>query len=328
MAIEDIPRRVLLVATGATASFPFPFKIFATNQVIVYRLVDEDSEEEEVVNSTEYTVTLLTVGGTVTFAETPAEGTRIAIVSNVPYTQPMVLTNRGAFYPETINDNADWQAAQIQQVRELATRQLAVPPTSDKTADEVMREILDVAKDAQQYADEARQTLEEARALKDVVVQEVTTEGDTQIERVQDEGGVQADRVEAMIDWALVGYGLGGNEVCWTAQEDIAEGSTITLPSNMKYIVGHHHLRLAYNGVVLMKPANFEEIGEVDHESTTFKIKFPIEEGDEFMAWTVPLGRGDDMTDVFERISELDDAITDIGEHAVYHDMETSSGNG
>lgn len=323
MAMDDVARRVVHMADGTQRNFPFAFTIFADDQVEVYRSTGEDTEE--LVSQTEYTVTFSETGGTVKFDAAPEEGAVLAIVSAVPYVQPMALTNYGGFNPETLNDNADLQEAQIQQVKELASRHLTVPATSDKTPQQVMNKILGVAKDAQKYADEAKQTLEEAKALKDVVVQQVTAEGDTQVDRVEQEGDAQVNRVEQATDWTLVGYGLGCQEEVWTAEEAIAEGAVITLPNSMKYIVGHHHLRLSYNGAVLMKPNNFEEIGEVDHESTTFRIKFPVEAGDELMAWTVPLGRGD-TTSLIARVETLDDALADLSQRVVYRD-ENLGGN-
>ena len=167
MAMDDVARRVVHVADGTQRDFPFAFTVFANDQIVVYRRSENDADET--VNPSEYTVILSETGGTVRFDTAPEEDTVLAIVSAVPYTQPMALTNYGGFNPMTLNDNADLQEAQIQQVRELATRHLTVPATSDKTADEVMNEILDVAKDAQKYADEAKDTLEEAKALKNVV---------------------------------------------------------------------------------------------------------------------------------------------------------------
>ena len=161
MALEDIPRRVLFVATGA-ASFPFPFKIFAADQLVVYILVEGGTEE--VVSPTEYTVELLDVGGTVTFATAPAAGTRVAIVSAVPYTQPMVLTNRGAFYPETLNTNADLQEAQIQQLVELSERALAVPRTDSRKPEELLNSIFEAQREATEKAAEASSSAELSKA--------------------------------------------------------------------------------------------------------------------------------------------------------------------
>jgi hypothetical protein len=137
MAMDEVSRLVLHTANGTQKSFPFAFTIFKNDQVAVYRR-PEDGEEERV-NIGEYDVTLSDTGGTVTFSTAPAEGTIIALLSAVPYTQEMELTNYGGFNPVTLNDNADWQCAQIQQLQEAMTRTLKLGPTSTElTADKLM----------------------------------------------------------------------------------------------------------------------------------------------------------------------------------------------
>jgi hypothetical protein len=74
----------------------------------------------------------------------------------------------------------------------------------------------------------------------------------------------------------------------WTAQAAITAGTSITLPNSMQYVVGAKQLRVAVNGVILMKPQNFAEVGTAGDVSTTITIAFDLAEGDEIMAWTVP----------------------------------------
>lgn len=139
MALEDVARRVLHVATGSQTAFAFAFTVFSIDQVKVYR-AGLDGEEELVVAS-EYTVTISTTGGTVTFRRAPASGVLIAIVSAIPYTQTMELTNYGGFNPETLNHNADLQAAQIQQLKEQLDRCVKLRPTDTMTAEDLKAQL-------------------------------------------------------------------------------------------------------------------------------------------------------------------------------------------
>lgn len=135
MALEDVSRRVLHVANGTQKEFPFAFTIFEKDQLAVYRTNEEG--DEETVSPSEFTVTISTTGGTITFKKAPVESTLVAIVSAIPYTQPMALTNYGGFNPETLNHNADLQAAQIQQLKEELDRCLKLRPTDTTTAREL-----------------------------------------------------------------------------------------------------------------------------------------------------------------------------------------------
>lgn len=150
MALEDITRRIVYTCDGSTTSFSFPFLIFEDTDIAVYRKLTESTEEE--ISSGLYTVTVSTTtapGGTVTFTEAPDDGDVIAIVSNIPATQPMTLTNYGGFNPENLNDSADRAVALIQQVKEATARTVALPATSSMTASELLDEIFEARGDAE-----------------------------------------------------------------------------------------------------------------------------------------------------------------------------------
>ena len=153
MALDDISRRVLHYADGTQTEFPFAFTIFAEDQVTVY--FASDDVDEIISPAQDYDVEISETGGTVIFHTAPPEGSRIAIVSKVPYTQEMALTNYGGFNPGTLNDNADWQAAQIQQLKEAIDRCIKLRPTDDITPEELLKNIFDAAKLAKKYAESA-----------------------------------------------------------------------------------------------------------------------------------------------------------------------------
>ena len=135
MSMSDVDRRVLHIANGTQKAFPFAFTVFEASQINVYRVVGEDPET--LVAPSEYRTVISTTGGTITFTKAPKEGTRIAIVSAIPYDQPMALTNYGGFNPETLNHNADLQAAQIQQLKGQLDRCIRLKPTDTMTAEEL-----------------------------------------------------------------------------------------------------------------------------------------------------------------------------------------------
>lgn len=163
MALDDIERRVVYEGDGAQTTFPFTFVVFNEDDISVTRALTENSEET--VSDTEYTVTLSDDGtGSVVFITPPADGVKIAILSAIPETQTMVLTTYDGFDPEVLNDSADRQVALVQQLREQVGRTLKVPATSDKTPEQAMTEILEVAANAGEYRDQAQAAAKAAAA--------------------------------------------------------------------------------------------------------------------------------------------------------------------
>lgn len=136
MSMPDAGRRSsVYVGTGSVREFSFAFKIFAEEQVAVYRLRD-GAEQEELVPTTEYSVSLEEIGGTVAFTTAPAQGDKIVIVSAIDYTQGLGLNNFGAFNPSDLTDAWDKNTALIQQVADIAKRSVQMPNTSSEKPEE------------------------------------------------------------------------------------------------------------------------------------------------------------------------------------------------
>lgn len=116
---------------GATVAFPFTWKVFQASDVLV-TLTDSSGTETVQTLTTQYSVTLnanqdISPGGTVTMVTAPATGYTLTLTSNVPQTQPVVLTNSGGFYPTVLNDALDRETILVQQLNEVLTRTLKLP---------------------------------------------------------------------------------------------------------------------------------------------------------------------------------------------------------
>lgn len=332
MALSSEQRRSdRFVGDGSQTAFPFPFKVFALDQVSV--MVGNGIDADDKLDASAYTVTLSTdqdnsPGGTVNLKTPLAGGKVLVILSSIPALQPTVFTNRGGFYPSVLNDSLDRVTALIQQLKEKANRTLVVPATSEQTPEQLLTAILSVAANAQESADLANKVYHEALALKNEVqrviesegaeqVGLVEAEGATQIANVIAEGDKQAVRLEAIADFEESGVGIRCTETDWTVSSASSTGATITLPNNIVYVVGRHHLRVAVNGLALMKDENFEEVGDPDTESSKIKMQMPLAVGDQVQVWTVPLGRGG-TDDLIERIKILEDSIAQLSQTVVY----------
>ena len=164
MAVDSTERRVVYAGNGKTTAFPFAFKVFADTDVVVSVGKPDGAEAAATLKiNSDYTVTLnadqnTTPGGTVNVKTAPDEGYNLAVTSSVPYDQPMVLTPYGGFNPETLNDNSDRQAIQIQQLVEQVSRALITDPTDTITPRQLRDKLLAAAASALDAAAKALQS--------------------------------------------------------------------------------------------------------------------------------------------------------------------------
>ena len=348
MSMPDAGRRSsVYVGTGSVREFSFAFKIFAEEQVAVYRL-PAGGDAEELVSATEYSVSLEEIGGTVTFTMAPAQGDKIVIVSAIDYTQGLGLNNFGAFNPSDLTGAWDKNTALIQQVADIAKRSVQMPNTSSEKPEEFTKSLFAAQEDARQFADQAQRAAsaaesaqEDARQFADqaqraasaaesardeilgaqsAVIADINAAGQAQVGVVQDAGQAQVDRLQAITDQTLVGYGVAGHQETWTLTADIAAGTNITLPNGMTYIPGRDHFRLSWNGLGLYKGENFSEAGTVDQPSAVFTVSFDLKTGDVLNAWTVPLGRGE-LGDVVTQIENLNAGLAELSRKAAFHNQ-------
>lgn len=160
MAISSETRRAgPFQGNGTQTEFEFEFKIFDPSEVRVMVSTDEGLSESEL-DSDAYSCVLnddqdTTPGGTVTLNEALAVGTTMSILSAVPYLQTMVLTNRGGFYPDMLNESADRAVILTQQLLETVERTMKVPSTSEETPEEVVERLMAAQEDARVQADAA-----------------------------------------------------------------------------------------------------------------------------------------------------------------------------
>lgn len=116
---------------GVATAFPFEFKVFQRSDVLV-AFVSAAGAESVLVLDSDYTVALnadqdVEPGGTVTLSAPLVTGETLTVTSQVPATQPVVLTNLGAFLPAVINSALDRLTILIQQCLGLFSRALALP---------------------------------------------------------------------------------------------------------------------------------------------------------------------------------------------------------
>lgn len=135
MTISSPDRFITYSGDSLVTVFTFPFKVFATSELVVKLQNDLTGVQTLQVLGTDYTAVLSAApnsnpGGSITFILTaPATGDTVIITSDIALEQPTNLSNQGGFYPDVINNSLDRATIQIQQVANLSTRALVIPIT-------------------------------------------------------------------------------------------------------------------------------------------------------------------------------------------------------
>ena len=157
---------------GATREFAFTFKVFEAKDLSVYR--STDTAEELLVLDTDYSVELEadqdnSPGGKVILKAPLEDGRRLAIISTVSYDQLAVFTNKGGFYPKTLNLVNDKTVILIQQLLEQVSRALITDPTDTITPRQLRDKLLAAVDEAVAAAGASKETLAACEAIKDLI---------------------------------------------------------------------------------------------------------------------------------------------------------------
>lgn len=124
MTLATTVSRVSYPGTGSTGPFAFPFKINVETDLLVTRrsaLLVETAH----VWPADFTVAGVgNASGTITLTAALAVGDTIFIRRKPPLTQPMSIRNQGAYFPATIEDEADRLVMQEQSLSDSADRSL------------------------------------------------------------------------------------------------------------------------------------------------------------------------------------------------------------
>lgn len=343
---------------GSKKTFSFDFKVFAASDVSVAYGDPASVSQTTLSLNTDFTVTLNSdqdesPGGSVTTVAPPPKGMSLSITSKVDATQEMQLTNQGGFYPTVINSECDKLTILIQQINEQVKRCVKTSTTTTMTPDELTQKLLSAADSAYEiaksYADAAGASAAEAakseaaakaavdglqektdaavarvEAAGDATVAKVNDETDKAVARAVAEGDAQVKRIKSAGDQSLIQAGLGCGEVVWTLESAVEADGEVTIPTGLRYVVGRHHLRVAWNGIVLFPGSQFEEVGDADTASDKIKSLMPMSIGDELDVWVGALGTGN-VDEAITTAAAARDAVADLSRRVVYKDEESAS---
>lgn len=154
MTMPSSVSRVRYEGNGTATQFPFSFKVWETSQLAV-TLTGPDGKSSDAAG---WTASLDESGGTVTYLHDGSplpEGWLLAITRDMPFTQEIDLVSATRFDPAVMEDGLDMATAERQQLREQLSRSVILPPTSDKSPQEMADRLLDAEKNAINAAQKA-----------------------------------------------------------------------------------------------------------------------------------------------------------------------------
>lgn len=155
MTLETTVSKAVYTGNGATTEFPFSFKVWDEDQILV-SVTDAQGYVQEV---GEYRVTISPGGGTVSYLHDGAplpSGWKLALTRDMPFTQEDDYITGTRFDPEVIETALDKATAERQQLREQLQRAVILPPTSDETPEDMAQELLRARDEAVQSAGAAK----------------------------------------------------------------------------------------------------------------------------------------------------------------------------
>lgn len=155
--ISNTQSKALYTGNGATTQFPFSFRVWKEDQVLV-TVTDADGVESDVTSQCK--VVLTESGGTVTYSPSTGplpSGRKLAITRAMPFLQEDRYVTGTRFDPHEIEDALDIACAERQELRERLDRALMAPVTSDTGTSGTIyvEELLQAGKDAVKYAEQA-----------------------------------------------------------------------------------------------------------------------------------------------------------------------------
>lgn len=129
MALSDTERRAgPYTADGTATDYPVPFRVINEDDLKVVTSTGPGTAVERILGI-DYAVLNVNdpSGSTVRFNTAPANLTRIDIIGDAAYTQPLTLYNQGPYFAEDVMNGMDRMVVLTQQLRELISRAIILP---------------------------------------------------------------------------------------------------------------------------------------------------------------------------------------------------------
>lgn len=138
MTVSSTPRKAgPFAGNAATTSFPFAFKVYTKNDIGVV-LTSSTGVVTTLVLDSDYSVTVGTTGGTVTYPISGSPlpvGSTLTIIGNMAYEQTTQLPTGGAYNAQNVEAAFDRQTILSQQLLEAVGRAVTAPVSAQVSAE-------------------------------------------------------------------------------------------------------------------------------------------------------------------------------------------------
>lgn len=198
MTLDTALSKALYQGNGSATQFPFAFKVWKPDQIRV-TVTGPGRESRDVTSQSR--IELTEDGGVVTYplaGEALSDKYFLSVTRNMPFVQDIDLVSGSRFDAKVMETGMDQSAAERQQLREQLDRAVILPPTSEKSPEEVVEDIYAARDEAQASAEAAAQS---TTAAEKSAVDAAASE--SHAKEYQDWSCQCADRAEQARDVAL-----------------------------------------------------------------------------------------------------------------------------
>ena len=123
------------------------------------------------------------------------------------------------------------------------------------------------------------------------------------------EGNLWIERITAIGRQVAATMSATSSAYVYEIESEVAAGTALTLPNEMRYKVGTFMLMLTYNGTVCYEGEQYYEIGTLNEWSTTINIRFNLRVGDKLGFRIIALADVAEMTATFNTFTARLDSI-------------------
>lgn len=284
MTLDTTVRRVNYQGDDRTTCFPFPFKVWGEEQVVVY-CSDPATPwtETNITQRTTITLNADNYGGAVRFANPPASGLNLAIVREGSFLQEDEYLSGSRFDAHEIEDRFDEDAAERQELLDATARSIKVPNSSTQTPEEVYEELLSGSAFVNNSIASLTELYNQALYYYNLTMGYL---GETSY--------MQARETSFIIDKTHIVDGDDG-EGDWVCE----------IPNGFKYYPTTHQLLVTVDGLALTPDVHFSETGDYGEESDKIRFKINMYQGQQVYIKALFLG-----TEEFNvKLQEMNDKV-------------------
>lgn len=193
-------------------------------------------------------------------------------------------------------DGTEWKAVYVESQGEGVTGSITFKDVNGNTYQFTGSQVIDLSTGVY-YAAHCKQaeTADEATHAETSNSATLATNAENAEKALRDDSGRIIHETYATIAWVnkiINGTSdqLPASGLAWTVDADYESGTNITLPSELKYVLNAHNIRLALDGAVLSQGISYNEVDMGIATSTKINLMCKLEKGMVLDIWIIPVG--------------------------------------